>query len=248
MLKRVKSDSAVWGFTFLIFGSAAAVVGTFLFFDNPWILHAVTVPGILLTVFGVLGVSFPSQELKSAMNAVPRVYQQTRSELERLIEQVSEVSTTLRKEGLIAAENFVNSVSDPLIKKGLELLARGAQAAKVKEVLELEAAEAMKREENAGRVWVRASSIAQWSGVIIGLLQLSIGGIQSGRMGQALIAPFYGFLFAQFFCVPWSFKLAAIAKQAATRIMMGKVSILSIQEGESPAVLREKLETYLGKK
>lgn len=215
---------------------------------DPLTVHVGAFLGVLLATFGIAGTSFSAAEMKTAFASIPKIYKNQKSELSQVVAGICKISENLRKEGLIAAENYLNEVNDPLFKKGMELVAKGSPAAKVKEMIELEAAEVQKREEAAGRVWIRASGISQWIGVTLTLLE---GSLAFGRdpkfFGFGLLSAFYGFVISQVIFVPWGFRVAVVVRSAVTRAQIGKLGIQGIQDGESPLLLKEKLEIVLGR-
>jgi len=234
------------GFSLLTLVGLASGLASFSTHDWLWI-HLGTLLSVALTTLGVMGMTFSTTEVKGALAAIPSVYQTQAQELKNLVTDIARLAEVLRKEGLVVIDNHIDSVREPLFKKGLELLSRGTPGAKVKELLELESSELQKKDEAIARVWVRASSIAQWVGIVLGLIQLSTFWGQNTTIGYALLAPFYGLLFSQFLAVPWSFKLGYVVKMQTTRNQMAKLGVLGIQDGESPQILKEKLEVYLGR-
>ena len=222
-------------------------MGSFLYGDPLWI-HVGAFSGVLITTLGIVGTSFSATEMSSAYSSLSKIYKGQKSQLSGMVNGICKIAEGLRKEGLIAAENYLDVVRDPLFKKGMELVAKGSPAAKVKEMMELETGEVQKREEGAGRVWIRASGVAQWIGVTLALIEGSFSwGKESHLFGLSFVSAFYGIALSQILFVPWSFRVAVVARSAATKALISKLGIQGIQDGESPTLLKEKLEILLGR-
>ncbi|MCM0606882.1 MAG: hypothetical protein KA715_12400 [Xanthomonadaceae bacterium] len=243
----MKTDSGVWGYSGLALLGLGLGIGAFLTGDTLY-THLGALIGVFVATLGIVGTSFSASEMKTAFASISKIYKNQKSELTEMVSGITKIAESLRKEGLIAAENYLETVNDPLFKKGMELVAKGSASAKVKEMIELESAEVQKREESAGRVWIRASGVAQWMGVSLTLIE---GSLAFGRdphfFGLGLLSAFYGLIISQVIFVPWGFRVAVVVRSAVTRAQIAKLGIQGIQDGESPTLLKEKLEILLGK-
>jgi chemotaxis protein MotA len=85
-------------------------------------------------------------------------------------------------------------------------------------------------------------------GLVCMLQNMSDASSIGPKMGVALITTFYGSLLANWICTPCSNKLQAnnaIEMQAKEIMIEG---LLSIQAGENPRVIEEKLKSFLAPK
>lgn len=168
------------------------------------------------------------------------------------IKNVINLSNVARKEGLLALEETANSIDDEFLKKGILLIVDGTDPELVRSILETELGCIESRHQNVTGFWDKLASMGPaWGmiGTLIGLVNMlqdlsdpdSIG----PNMAVALLTTMYGSVLANWLCTPVSNKLKALN---AAEIMMKEVTVeglLSIQAGENPRVIEEKLKSFL---
>lgn len=168
------------------------------------------------------------------------------------IKQIIGLSNTARKEGLLALEEAASTLEDPFLKKGILLIVDGTDPELVRNILEteLECVEERHREKIA--FWDNMASMGPaWGmiGTLIGLInmlkKLDDPSAIGPSMAVALITTLYGSLLANWIATPVAIKLKANSEM---EIMMKEVMVeglLSIQAGENPRVIEEKLKSFL---
>ena len=168
------------------------------------------------------------------------------------IKNIIDLSNVARKEGLLALEEAANGIEDDFLKKGIMLIVDGTDPELVRNIMqtELDAVDA-RHNEKIG-FWANWGGMGPaWGmiGTLIGLINMlkrlddpsSIG----PNMAVALVTTMYGSLLANWISIPIATKLRAIN---AREIMEKEViceGILSIQAGENPRVIEEKLKSFL---
>jgi chemotaxis protein MotA len=171
---------------------------------------------------------------------------------EATIKSIIELSNVARKEGLLALEEAANGIDDEFLKKGVLLIVDGTDPELVRSILETELSCIEARHSSTASFWDNLAAMGPaWGmiGTLIGLINMlkklddasSIG----PNMAVALITTFYGALMANWICIPISTKLKA---NNAQEIMIKEVMVeglLSIQAGENPRVIEEKLKSFL---
>lgn len=168
------------------------------------------------------------------------------------IKNIIALSNTARKEGLLALEETASAIEDDFLKKGILLIVDGTDPELVRSILETELGCIEGRHNDTIGFWDKLSAMGPaWGmiGTLIGLVNmlkdLSDPSTIGPNMAVALITTFYGSLLANWVCIPVVNKLKAIN---ATEIMMKEVvveGLLSIQAGENPRVIEEKLKSFL---
>ncbi len=176
---------------------------------------------------------------------------QTVNELET-IQTVIKLSNVARKDGLLQLEEMANSMDDAFMKKGLLLIVDGTDPELVRSILETELSSIEERHSaNIGFWEALAAAGPAWGmiGTLIGLINM-LGKLQDmatvgPNMAIALITTLYGSLLANWICTPVANKLkesnAAELKQKEILVE----GLLSIQAGENPRVIEEKLKSFL---
>ncbi len=169
-----------------------------------------------------------------------------------IIKSIIDLSNVARKEGLLALEEAANNLEDPFLKKGILLIVDGTDPELVRGIMETELTCIEDRHGANISFWDNLGSMGPaWGmiGTLIGLINMlkllddpsSIG----PNMAVALITTLYGSLLANWICIPISTKLKAdnAAEVAAKSITIE--GLLSIQAGENPRVIEEKLKSFL---
>ena len=232
----------------------AAVIGTFLgfaFILTGMVLEGGNIGQILqiTAAFIVIGgtsgavfLSFPIADFKTAFSLLKTVY----------FNEVPDYSQKARKEGVIILEKEAKNASDPLLALGLEAVADGADPSLVKEMMENQLARLEEKVQTGAKVYESAGGYAPTLGIIgavMGLIQVMQNLSDPSKLGAgiavAFVATIYGLFLANLITIPYSTRI----KQKYQKIFVAKEiiisGVLSIQAGESPALIERKLETYL---
>ncbi len=173
-------------------------------------------------------------------------------------EKPSEVSKLLvdlalkaRKEGILALQSDISSIEDPFLKKGLELMTDGTDPHLLRELLETELGFFEEEVTAAGKVFESAGGYFPTVGIIgavLGLIHVMENLNDPSKLGAgiavAFVATVYGVGAANLIFIPMGAKLKSKRKVTImTREMMIE-GILSIQAGESPNFIAEKLKVF----
>ena len=161
-------------------------------------------------------------------------------------------SEKARREGLLSLEEDAQNLEDPFTKKGIQLIVDGTDPDLLRDMLEIEIDLVEKDKSVEAGVLASAGSYAPAFGMIgtlIGLVAM-LGALNNPdalgpSMAKAMITTLYGSMFANMFFLPMAEKL----KQRKDIFIMHKQmileGILSIQSGDNPRLLEEKLKTFL---
>ena len=239
----------VAGFAMVIFGIVTGDGGFSLlenFIDLPSVI--ITIGGSVTCLIGSNSISGFINGLKSFKLAlkVPKMDQA------ETIKKIIDLSNTARKEGLLALEEAAGDLEDPFMKKGVLLIVDGTDPDLLRAILETELMCIEERHKKVIGFWGTVAGMGPaWGmiGTLIGLVNMlknlddfnSIG----PNMAVALLTTLYGSLLANWLATPVSNKLIM---NNAQEIMMKEVMIeglLSIQAGENPRVIEEKLKSFM---
>ena len=152
-------------------------------------------------------------------------------------------------------EEAANNMEDEFIKKGILLIVDGTDPELVRGIMETELSCTEDRHAEVIGFWDNLGAMGPaWGmiGTLIGLVNMlkKLDDISSvgPNMATALLTTLYGSLIANWLCTPVSNKLKA---NNALEVKMKQVmieGILSIQAGENPRVIEEKLKSFLSPK
>ncbi|HSV32223.1 MAG TPA: MotA/TolQ/ExbB proton channel family protein [Atribacteraceae bacterium] len=156
-----------------------------------------------------------------------------------------------RKEGLLALEEESRSLDDPFFRKGIQLVVDGTDPQLVKNILETELLFLQERHKTGRSIFETMGNFAPAFGLIgtlIGLVAMLVrlddpAAIGPG-MAVALLTTLYGAVVANLICLPVANKLKLRSNE---EILLREViieGILSIQAGDNPRIVEEKLKSF----
>ncbi len=210
---------------------------------------------IMITIGGTICatlIHYPWNKFINAFKTVKYVLQAKQLAPAEIIQKIIELANIARKEGLLALEEAADQINDPFLRKGILLIVDGTDPDLVRSILETELIFIEGRHKESQGVFETMGTLAPGFGMIgtlIGLIamlqQLHNPETLGPAMGVALITTFYGTLVANFICTPIAGKLKT---RSAEEILLKEVMIeglLSIQAGENPRIIEEKLKAFL---
>ncbi|AHH10448.1 motility protein A [Borrelia coriaceae] len=169
-----------------------------------------------------------------------------------IIKNLVELSEKARKEGLLSLDDELDQINDPFFKSGMRLVVDGTDPEIIRTMLYLELDQMQERHKiGAGLfgTWSKLAPAFGMIGTLIGLIAL-LGNLEDrsalgSSMAVALITTLYGTIMANLMLIPIQIKLEAIDLEEASVRTMIVEGILSIQAGDNPRILEQKLVTFL---
>jgi chemotaxis protein MotA len=217
---------------------------------------AVLNPAAMLIVLGgtlgavITGTSF------AAIKGIPKLYMKAfSSEPPDLNAKVSELvgyAESARRDGLLALDEQTGSIEDPFTRKGLQLVVDGTDPDLVAEILDAENS-AMKKRHAAGRQpFDKAGGYAPTMGIIgtvFGLIHV-LGNLDAPEtlgpsISAAFIATLIGVASANVIYLPIGARLKQLSEEELHGRALIVEGVLSIQAGDNPRVVKEKLITFV---
>lgn len=228
---------------------AGSLAGAKIFFS---VSSFVTVVGGLAAS---IMVNYTIKDLKEMITSLKEAFFEKEYNIAELVDTFIDLSTTARREGLLALDNKVDDLNDPFIKKGILLTVDGLEAEVIKEILmaEVVAVEEKKRVgrsvlEKAGEMAPAWGMIGTLIGLILMLQNLDDPSTLGPAMALALITTFYGAVLANLFFIPLAGKIENRTEYELYIRQIMIEGILGVQSGQNPKLLREKLEVFIDKK
>lgn len=175
------------------------------------------------------------------------------------IDQLVELAQVARRNGLLALEEMANQQQDPFFKQAIMLIVDANDPDKVRSILNNDIEITSSRHEGVAGMYDKASAVAPAFGMVgtlIGLIKMlnsmdpGAGGSSSigPAMGVALITTLYGCILAQMVFNPIASNLRIRDEEEVLCRMIIVDGIMSIQSGENPKFLKEKLLTFTTQK
>lgn len=203
------------------------------------------------TVTAVM-VSYPMDKLKVAFVVIKKAFGSSSFNIEKTIEQLSQLSYIAKRDGLLALEKIVEDLDEEFMKKGILMVVDGFEPKTIEKVLELDVENMVYRHSEGegvlktfGKYAPAFGMIGTLVGLILMLKDLNDVATLGPNMGVALITTFYGAFLANGIFLPLAGKLKYKSDCEMMYKMMVIEGILSVQAGESPLMIEEKLKTFL---
>lgn len=237
----------------LIAGVVCIVIG--IFWGGSDLMTFWDVSSVFITVGGTISalmISFPFPLLLDTLKSIKYAFSGKKANPGEKIQLIIDLANTARKDGLLALENMLEEIPDPFLRKGIMLIVDGSNSELVKNVMETESFYIQERHNsvigvlNAGAGYAPAFGMV---GTLIGLI-IMLQNMEDTRslgpaMAVALITTFYGVIMANFFFSPLARNLASISADEQMIDEMMLEGVLSIQDGENPRMIRDKLEAFI---
>ncbi|MDB2533221.1 MotA/TolQ/ExbB proton channel family protein [Porticoccaceae bacterium] len=213
-------------------------------------------PSMLIVVAGsIMVVMFRSSlgEFLGAVGVLGKTFKNKLDAPEALIEQIVELATIARKDGMIALEG--QEIANPFMAKAVAMLVDGTDGGIIKGSLEREKDMTKMRHDMGAKIFSAWGEIAPAMGMIgtlIGLVQM-LGNMSDPKaigpaMAVALLTTMYGAILANVICLPIAMKLENQATLEESNNELIIEGILFIQEGGNPRVLSDFLGAFLSPK
>jgi len=241
----------VSGFGLITFGIGLGNIGNFISLSSV----AITIGGTI----AALVASTPGDVLKGVGKHLKIALSANKYDPKQYIETLVDLAQSARKHGLLSLESRAMELEEPFLKDSVLLIVDAYDSDKVKQMLEQELKFLDERHAKCFKLYERGAGFCPAFGMIgtlIGLINMlkdlnidSGGGSGIGQgMSLALVTTFYGSIFANLFFSPISNKLKARHADEMVCKQIIVEGVLSIQSGENPKFIREKLISCLSDK
>lgn len=212
-------------------------------------------PSILIVLGGTISatfVAYPLARVLEAIKIVSKAFSKSTVQPGEIIGNIIGLANTARKEGLLALEEAADELDDKFLKKGIMLIVDGTDPELVRNLLETELNFVEERHKEGQGIFETMGTFSPAFGMIgtlIGLINMlrtlddpsTIG----PSMAVALITTFYGSLMANLIFLPIANKLKLRSKEEILIKEIMVEGLLSIQAGENPRIIEEKLKAFL---
>ena len=240
-----------------IIGVIAGIILIFLSitFAKGNILLYLDIPSALMTIGGSIAAMLVAQGLPRFLGQVKWIRLVLRIPKwgeEKIISTMVSFSEKARREGLLALEDDLEEIGDEFLRKGIQLVVDGTDPEIIKSILYTELNQMQARHEEGANFYGDWASLAPAFGMIgtlaglVAMLQnLNDKSSLGAGMSLALITSLYGAVMCYLVFQPWKRKLQdQDADETRVREIMVE-GILSIQSGDNPRILEEKLLSFL---
>ncbi|WP_394522687.1 flagellar motor stator protein MotA [Lacrimispora sp. JR3] len=234
-----------------------AVIGAMIFkhIDFSVLINPAAFFVIIVGTIATILNSFPGKNMKVIGSLFKILFTKPKEPTEaEMIDLIYNLAKQARSEGLLSLEAKVEELKDPFLKKGVRLLVDGTGADLIEEILETEIAAMEKRHEINASIFSSAGAYAPTLGVlgaVFGLIAAMSHINDTDQMAEAISAAFIATILGIFtgyvLWNPFAKKLRVKSQQEVMAKEMIIIGVLSMQNGDSPFILKEKLIASLPK-
>ena len=220
----------------------------------------IDIPSVYITFGGSIAatvMSVPVKYLRDVPKNLKVLMKKEKINLNNYIDTIEELAKEARLKGLLVLEEKVKSMDlqDEFLEYCVMLIIDAIEPTKVKAQIENEIDCIEARHSSAWKVFDTLGSFGPsfgMLGTLIGLINMlanmdtSQGADALGKgMSVALVTTFYGSVLTNMICAPISNRLKAKHEEEMIVKELIMEGVLSIQSGENPKYIREKLNSYI---
>jgi chemotaxis protein MotA len=238
---------------FGLIGGFAAVIITMIL-EGAHLISFLNFGALMLIAGGSVAVAMTSFSMKE-VTSIPQYFMRAifppKENVKELVELFVNLSERARREGLLSLEDDLGNFKDKMMRTGMELVVDGTDPEIVRDILEDYADAEKEHDKIPPEVMETLGGFSPTLGIIgtvMGLVHVleglgGGGGIEQLGKGIAVafIATFYGIGFANLIWLPLANKLKFLSHHAVMHRNIIIKGVMSIQSGDHPRVIREKL-------
>lgn len=219
-------------------------------------LSGILLPAPLILVFvGTIGTGMAGGLFRDAtgtINQLKRALLAKPGKPDELVETMVKLAEKARREGLLALEDAMRDVTDPFLKRGLQLAIDGTDSEELREILEGEVDAKRKADKAAAKIFADMGGYAPTIGIIgtvIGLVHVLSNLSQPATLGEliasAFVATLWGILSANVIWLPMNSRLKRLSEVECAQMDLVIAGIINIQAGANPRLVAQKLRSLL---
>jgi len=218
----------------------------------------IDIPSIFIVFGGTIAatlINFPLSDLISVTGVVKNAFLHKATPPSEAIGTLVHDAIMARRECILALENESDAMTDVFMKKGVQLAVDGTAPDLIRNILETELSYLEDRHKLGQGIFDAMGTFAPAFGMIgtliglINMLKTLDDPTQIGAgMAIALITTFYGAVLANLILIPIAGKLKNRTVQESLIKEVMIEGIMSIQAGDNPRVVEEKLKAFLSPK
>lgn len=218
-------------------------------------LPYLSLSALLITVGGSFGAAVVIQRVGNVKNfflLISKVFSRNEIQSEILIPILLTLSEKSRREGLLSLEEDVDELNDPFLRFSLQLVIDGTDPEVIKGILNQKIESLKLRHQDNRRIFENLGEFSPAFGLfgtVVGLIYMlgSLGGdftVIGRGMSTALLTTLYGVFLSNGVWIPIANKLAQKTEQEVIQKTIILEGVISIQFGDNPRILRQKLKSY----
>jgi chemotaxis protein MotA len=197
-------------------------------------------------------ISFPLGNVLGVAKVVKNCFFSKPANATKLIKDMVHFAEVARRDGILSLENMTGDIDDPFVVSGIQMAVDGTDPDLIETIMtnELDSIESRHSEgkavfENIGKYAPAFGMIGTLIGLVIMLQKMDDPSAIGPAMAVALLTTLYGALVANLIALPMADKLGLRSREELTAKMIVIKGVLSIQSGDNPRIVEQKLKTFL---
>lgn len=210
---------------------------------------------ILLIIGGSISATVVTASMSNLMQlpkVLVKIFTVTKFDATGTIDLLARLADKARRDGLLGLEEDSKKIDDKFLQKGIMMVVDGVDPEQVAAIMETSIEQMRGRHKFGITFFASAGGFAPTFGIlgtVMGLInvlkQLDNPSTLGPAIASAFLATLWGLLMANLVYLPMSGKLKAKDEEEARDRYMMLEGILSIQAGENPRIVRDKLTAFL---
>lgn len=232
---------------FGLLGVAIFAQGNFAVFFN---LNAFLI--VIGGTFGALLINYPIKEIVKVFRVVKKAFFYHDDDMLEMIPHMVRFARLARKNGVLALDKELPEIRDPFLYEGLRMVVDRFSAEAIQDIMRNElnfTAERHRIGKSIFRALGHYSPAFGMIGTLIGLIfmlrNLTDASQIASSMAIALVTTFYGAILSNIIFLPIAGKLEERSQAELLRKEMTLAGILSIQSGDVPRMVEQRMISFL---
>lgn len=214
-------------------------------------------PGLVIVISGTVAavfLSYPLRDIKQGMRSIKLIIFYESLNPQKQADEIIAVAKMWFQRDSIAIENVIDSINNPYLKTGFQLIVDQAPVDDILALLKWRIARLQAKEKAESSIFYSMSSYAPafgMLGTLVGLVNMleviemkNIAAI-TANMSIALITTFYGLILSNLVFHPIAVKLERRTEQRIMIMSMVMEGVTLIAERRTPSIVRETLKSFI---
>ena len=218
----------------------------------------IDIPSVFIVIGGTIAatlINYPLHDVMSVLKVVKNAFLHKVLSPSEAIQNLVHFAEIARREGILSLESESESIDDQFMKKGVQLAVDGTAPELIRSIMETELSYLEDRHKLGQGIFEAMGTFSPAFGMIgtliglINMLKTLDDPTQIGAgMAIALITTFYGAVLSNLLFLPIAGKLKTRSERESMLKEIIIEGIMSIQSGDNPRVVEEKLKAFLAPK
>jgi len=224
-------------------------------FSGGKLAYFVNYPSLAIVLGGAAAsvlISFPIRSVVSLIKVSKKAFFNKSSDSAQLIAEMVSYAEVARRDGILSLENMTKDMDNEFVVKGIRMAVDGIDPVLIEQIMTDELDSIADRHANGKKLLDAISKygpaygmIGTLFGLVLMLQQMDDPSKIGPGMAVAILTTLYGAIISNLFAGPLADKLALRSEEEQLLKTIVIKGIMSIQSGDNPRIVEQKLKTFL---